>query len=119
MKITVLGRSPSWNKIYQSKNWYVRKTIADNIHALVQYEMLEMGFRLQQEKNYFKKKVDIELIAYFKNRPLDSDNIPAKLYIDGLKMYILRNDAFNQVGRVTVESKIDPKERVEIEITER
>lgn len=119
MKIIIKGRSPSWNKIYQSKSWYTRREIVDDVHARVQYVMLEMGYRLQKKDNYFKKKVDISLVGYFKHRPLDSDNIPAKLYIDGLKDYLLSNDAFAQVGKVSVESKIDPEERVEIVINER
>lgn len=118
MKIIVLGRSPSWNTIYSSTSYHKTKKLVDRIHGEVADTMLEMGFRIQQKKNYFKNKVNIDLIAYFKNRPLDSDNIPAKLYIDGLKDYLLSNDAFAQVGKVSVESKIGAKERVEITINE-
>lgn len=105
--------------IYSASSYWHRKAFADQIHDQVHDELLVRG--LKNKKGMFKNKVDIQLKAYFKSRPIDSDNIPAKLYIDGLKTYLLAEDNPRWVGRVETESVLDrlTDERVEIEIIER
>lgn len=110
----------SWNSIYSANSKWIRNSFATDIHTLVRNELLVRGYGVQKTKNYFKNKVDIDIVAYFTNRPLDSDNIPAKLYIDGLKDYLIANDGYKYVGKVSTESVLtEGKDRIEITITER
>lgn len=121
MKIIVTGRSVSWNAIYASKSYWIRKAFADQIHEQVRGALLEMGLRAQKKEQFYKEKVDIDIKAYFRSRVFDSDNIPAKLYIDGLKMYLIPDDTNKYVGSVKTESFYDKTgtERVEITIIPR
>jgi uncharacterized protein YjbK len=115
MLLVVPGRSPSWNKIYTVNSYWTRKAIVDGIHALVVQALLTQKI----PKQIYEKRVTIRVIAYFKHRPIDSDNIPAKIYLDPLKSWLLKNDDITCVGAVTTESIIDKThpERVEITIT--
>lgn len=110
MKIILDKERPmSWNKFYSGMFWRTRKTEADRVHRLVSF--LTLG------QKPVEGLVDITFTAYFDKRPYDSDNLPAKLYIDGLRKHILRNDTNKFVRRVTAESKQDKHApRVEIEI---
>lgn len=114
MVVTVLGRSPSWNKIYQAKHWMFRKTIVDSIHSAVTLTLLEQKI----PRKLFRTRVDIIVTAYFNKHAIDSDNVPAKIFIDALKAYLLKDDATAFVRRVTTESVLDKDnpERVTIEI---
>ena len=88
----------SWNKLYQQKHWSYRKELADTIHNLVFF------LAKQQKIKPVKKKIDIYIQAY-QTRTIDSDNICAKLYIDGLKFAkIIKDDTPKYVGKVTLES---------------
>ena len=105
MKITIPNhKAISWNKLYSSNNWIVRKREADNIHQLVEW------YVNQGNRKPFTEKVDISITAYYKHkRKRDSDNVCAKLYIDGLKELLLDDDT-RHVGKVTTEAKIGQKE---------
>jgi|GEM_PF-1746568 len=60
-------------------------------------------------------RLDIEVITHFDKNPYDSDNIPAKLFIDGLKNFVIPDDRPKYVRRVTTESRIDRRHpRVEV-----
>jgi len=105
-------RPPSWNKIYSAGHWSKRKKIVDPIHEAVWYA-IPAGTRP------FKRRVDITVRAYFRSKALDSDNIPAKLYIDGLRGRVIVDDDRRYVRAVTTQSMRDKQRpRVEIEITE-
>ena len=112
MKIILDGERPwSWNKMYAGVHWSKRKAEADRIHALVYYSI--------NCKEGYLERVDIRVTAYFKNRPLDPDNITSKFYIDGLVGNVIEDDTREFVRRVTTQSEIDKENpRVEIEITE-
>lgn len=78
-----------------------------------------MFYELHQQKipkKLFTGKVDISVTAYFNKRPIDSDNVPAKLYIDPLKGWLLREDNHHCVGRVTTEAILAPEESERVEI---
>lgn len=107
-------RPPSWNIFYASSHWMIRKQKALEVHMLVFAALRSQGIT---KDHMFKQKVDIDLVAYFKNRPLDSDNIPVKFYIDGLKGILIEEDSPKFVGRASSTSLIDSTNpRVEIDI---
>lgn len=106
-------RPMSWNTLYAGNHWIIRKTEADRVHKLIHYSLLQKGFRPQ--KNLYDKKVSITVIAYFKNRPLDADNICSKFYIDGLKEMLIRDDDPKYVTTVTCKSLVD-KENPRVEM---
>lgn len=116
MIITIVGRSPSWNAICNQNSFWRRKVIVDGIHARVFDALIEQKI----PKHLFLHKVNINVTAYCKLRPFDSDNIPAKFYLDPLKGWLFKNDGIQYVGQVRTESKIDRvgTERVEIHIIE-
>jgi len=112
MKITLEGERPwSWNQMYAGVHWSKRKEEADRVHDEVWLDC-----------HVFKREmiigvVDIHITAYFKNRPLDSDNICSKLYIDGLIGNVIEDDTREFVRRVSTQSEVDKENpRVEIEI---
>lgn len=120
MKIVMPNERPvSWNKIYESRHWIFRKNLASNVHRKVIRRLEEMGYRPLDKTKMFTKPVEIDVTAYFKNRPLDADNIGAKLYIDALKFICIMDDGPKYVRAVTTRSRVDSQNpRVEIEIKE-
>lgn len=104
-------RPASLNHFFGRKHWTWRKNEVDRVHQLVR------GF-INPDDPVFECRVDVEVIAYFESDPLDSSNIPAKLYEDGLKTWWISDDTIMQVRRVTTESRIDRNNpRVEITLT--
>lgn len=106
-------RAPGWNNTLRS-HWAKRaelieaiwyKVIAGMVSGSVQYAM-------------FDCPVDVHVIATFKGRALDSDNICAKLYVDALKGRLLHDDDAKWVRRVTTESRRGKVNQVEIVLTE-
>ena len=79
-------RPVSWNKFYSGKHWTVRDREARRVHQLVRA-------MLDPEIPPFDGLVDIEVVAYFRNRPLDASNINAKLYEDGLVGWWILEDS--------------------------
>lgn len=120
MKIVMPNERPvSWNKIYESRHWIFRKNLASSVHRKVIRVLEEMGYRPLDKTKMFTKPVEIDVTAYFKNRPLDADNIGAKLYIDALKFICIMDDGPKYVRAVTTRSRVDSQNpRVEIEIKE-
>ena len=96
MKIVVENhKAVSWNKLYSSKHWTVRSKLAGYIHTL----MLESIGRRTLTAKF---PVDISITAYFKDkRRRDSDNICAKLYVDGLVPKLLPDDNTKYIRRVS------------------
>lgn len=111
VKITIPDhRTVGWNYLYQVAHWRKRKMIADEIHTLV------FVFCRNLHLEPIKKRVSIELVAHA-TRPLDPDNICAKLYIDGLvKAKVLEDDNRKFIEEVTLISEKDKKEWLEIKI---
>lgn len=108
MKITIPNhKAISWNKLTGRMHWTKRAKLVKEIHELVW-----MGAMVRSERWVKKKKVDILIIGYFKDkRRHDSDNINSKLYIDGLKVArLIKDDDTRYVGKVTTEAKIGQKE---------
>lgn len=101
----------SWNKIYSQGHWSTRKKLADDIHFLMKIVSKDIPF--------IKERVDILIIASFKTRALDSSNICAKLYEDGLvKAGKIKDDSPKYVRMVSTESMPKQKsDQVDIFIT--
>lgn len=102
MDIWLAGERPiSWNKFYSGMHWAKRKELADATHLVVQAAV-------GPDAEEYKKPVNIRLVAAFKNRPLDADNICAKLYIDGLiHAGVLVDDSPTYVRTVATTSLVD------------
>ncbi len=100
----------SWNYLYRGQHWSKRAKLAEDIHLLVYASVCQQA---NNKEKLYGKKVDIHIITHQK-RPIDSDNICAKLYIDGLKGLIITDDTPEYVGKVTTESIKDKKDWVEI-----
>ena len=71
---------------------------------------------LDPDLGVFESPVDITVTVYFKHRPLDPCNIPAKLYIDGLLGVWLEDDSPRYVSSVTTRSRVD-RDNPRVEIT--
>ena len=108
-------RSPSQNTYYSAPHWSVRSRLARQIHDTVRRRLMAMGIEMGTTCN---RLVDIEVIAYFDQRPLDSDNVCSKLYIDALRGWLLEDDSPRWVRRVTTESRVSMDPRVEITLIE-
>lgn len=109
--ITLDGERPiSWNVLYAGGHWNIRKREADRAHALVQEQV-------QGISEYFKGPVHITTTVYFDANPFDSCNIPDKIYIDGLKGYLIHDDDLKYVASNTRIPAMDyARPRVEIHI---
>ena len=104
-------RPPSLNQIYSGVHWSKRKRMADEAHALVRAN-------IDPDVEAFNVPVEIRVTAYFKNRALDPDNIPAKILIDGLIPLVIADDSPKYVASVTTISRVD-KDRPRVEIVVR
>jgi hypothetical protein len=120
MKIVLPKERPlSWNKVYTGQHWTKRAAEAKRVHQLVRHfgdppEMQQFG-----PQTAWPAAVDITITAYFKNRPLDADNISSKFYIDGLKGWLIKDDTQEYVRSVTTRSCVDKDNpRVELLIEE-
>ncbi len=78
----------SLNSIYSGKKWYTRQNQASKIHQLVRNELINQ----RVPKKLFENPARIE---FYWNSLLDLDNhgYVAKLIIDGLKGYLIRDDS--------------------------
>lgn len=115
MQFSIPYSAPSWNIIYSSAHWTLRKKLADRWHGLVIKELK----RLKVSKIKSKKTIKIIIKSYYKdNRTvIDPDNICAKLIIDGLKGYLINDDDYHYISSVTTQSFIDKDNpRTEIEL---
>jgi hypothetical protein len=113
--ITLLGERPrSWNLYYSvSSHWSIRAKEAKRIHELVRYTVMEQHPQVEM----FEGRVSITFRAYFDKRPIDPDNLVAKIYIDGLIGILIKDDSWKYVAGVTLESHIDrDTPRVELEV---
>lgn len=111
MRITIPDHRPtSWNALYAGIHWRKRKRLADQTHALVRA-------CTPPDAAQYETPVHITVTVYFANRPMDADNIAAKLYIDGLSPRVIADDSPKYVRSVRTVSLVDKSApRVEIQI---
>jgi hypothetical protein len=109
--ITIPNEKPlRWIKFYARRHWSNRKAEAYRVHALVR------AF-VDPDSEPFDGPVYITITSYFKGRTLDPDNICSKLYIDGLKGWVIADDNRRHVRGVRSVSEVDRKNpRLVIEV---
>ncbi len=94
-------RPPSWNAAYAGQHWAKRAEVVARIRAAVRAALDP------DQCQPFTVPVDVEVAVYFASRPQDADNIPAKLYIDGLKGWLLVDDDRRYVRSVRTVAALD------------
>ncbi len=101
---------PSWNEFYAGMHWSKRKGLADTIR-------MQVLAATPIEAETFSGPVNICVTAY-RPRALDSDNVAAKLVIDGLcDAGLLQDDSPRWLHDVTTRGRRG-QPRVEIKIVE-
>ena len=96
--IWIEGERPmGWNKLNTRAHWTRRKMETQRCHDLV--------YVFSRGVPHFPGVVDIELVAYLEPPIMDSDNVNAKFYIDGLHPDVIPDDDPAHVRRVTTCSK--------------
>ena len=102
---------PSWNGTYAGQHWTKRSAMANTLHYLAREA-------IPAEAEAFASPVNITVTAY-RTRLIDPDNVPAKMYIDGLKGRLLDDDTPHYVRSVTTRCRQgDPHVVIDIEETE-
>ena len=91
----------SWNTLYSSKHWAVRKKLAQRVHDTI---ALALRASFGDEYPQFEYPVEV-LVESYSKRPIDSDNVCAKLYIDGLVGTVIQDDSPPYVQRVVLTSR--------------
>jgi Holliday junction resolvase RusA-like endonuclease len=104
-------RVPSWNGMYAGAHHAKRAKMAREIHWKVRAA-------LPEDTIPFDAAVDIFITAMMKHPVMDSDNVVAKVYIDGLKPHVIHDDDGKWVRRVTTEAVKGKENKVTIRITE-
>ena len=114
VSIVLRGDRPvSWNRYYSGTHWRTRASLATNVHLMVRAALS------YPEQDVFEKPVHITVRAYLKGQRIDADNICAKMYIDGLKGIVIKDDDPRYVTSVTTVSLKDKEDpRVEIHVSE-
>lgn len=103
-------RCPSWNGMYAGMHHAKRTVLAKSTHLKVLAAMPE-------DVEMFDRVVDIHIVAQYKGNRADSDNVVAKIYIDGLKNRVIVDDDGRWVRRVTTEACKGSTNRVTIIVT--
>lgn len=121
MKIIIPNERPmSWNSFYSGMYWRKRQQEARRVHELVKFSQCTDDKGKTKQVCQMKPTFDsfsIILTTYFKSRPLDADNIPLKLYCDGLKGHIIMDDNHKFISKASTISQVDKQNpRVEIEL---
>ena len=118
-RLSIPHALPSWNVLYSGKHWNVRKEMAHvwKLHtiAAVQYAALTNGGRVY----YGETPVNIFVRVLHKSkRRRDSDNVCAKLVIDGLKVAgVIADDDPRYVCVVSTEAVQSDRDETQITIT--
>lgn len=93
-------RPVSWNEYYSGSHWSNRNNEAVRVHSIVRAA-------LDPETEMFQGRVDIEVVVYADSRPMDPDNVCAKLYIDGLKGWWIEDDTHQYVRKTSTRVEVD------------
>lgn len=111
-QITLPGeRPPSWNDSYAGQHWSKRKAEADRVHMAVRAAIDP------DQVVPFAEPVNVTVTVFFASKCQDADNIPAKLYIDALKGWVIVDDDRRYVRSVTTVTEFDAsRPRVVIEV---
>ena len=112
MRLVLLSeRPPSWNDSYAGQHWTKRQGVVERVRMAVRAAIDP------EQVAPFTDPVDVTVTVYFASQPLDADNIPAKLYIDALKGWIIPDDDRRYVRSVTTVTEVDAsRPRVVIDV---
>lgn len=86
------------NKIYAGVHWSKRKKQAEEIHALVRYEL----YRQKIPRKPFEKPVEI-IFKYNSRLDVSNHGYLSKLIEDALKGYLIVDDSRKYVKRIVQE----------------
>lgn len=79
-------RAQSWNNYYAGAHWTKRRKEAERVHWLVRSAIVDYVTQYAPPPQIkFTEPVEIAVIARYKTKPVDVDNVMVKLYIDGLR----------------------------------
>lgn len=111
MVIVIDGFRPqSWNRLLRMPPLKWHQQVTSTKSAV-------LGALSGVDLKMFTDRVDIAVNLFVRNKPMDSSNVPLKLFEDGLLRLIIRDDSPKYVRRVTTMSAVSNKPRVEIIIT--
>lgn len=102
-------RPVSWNEYYAGSHWSKRNDEAMRVHSIVRAA-------LDPNDDPFQGRVDIDVVVYADSRPMDPDNVCAKLYVDALKGWWIEDDTRQYVRIISTGVEID-KDNPRTEIT--
>ena len=106
-ELSILEKIPSWNKFYVGKHWMERKRLADYWHTQVMWYC-----RTEKVPHFESAWITVESHS---KRPLDADNVCAKIIIDGLVMAgVLDDDSPKYLKGVTTISRKSSEELTKI-----
>ena len=97
MVITIPARLPSWNTLYAGVHHTQRTAMKNKWHLLVREA-------LTGEETLYERPVTVRVDAYYKGNKPDPDNVCAKLIIDGLKGFVIKDDTSEYIASVTTTS---------------
>jgi len=107
-RIVIPGRAVNWQQFYSGKHWSVRQEMAQRIHALVRAA-------LDPEQPPFTGQIAVTITAQCVRNLMDSDNLAAKLYVDGIKGWFVPDDTPGWIKSVTTISEQGAVDQVIIE----
>lgn len=112
IRLIIPYRAISWNKIYSSPHWSIRKKLSDEWKWIVKASLMKQ----KVSRETIDRPVSLDFKAYM-GRPIDCDNIWLKGIIDGLREWgILRNDSPQFVKSIAVSVIKDKNERIEVSL---
>lgn len=116
IKFTIDDPLPSWNKLYSQAHWSKRKELVDDWHGRVSYYMMAQKI----PRMLYEVPIDIKITCYYKDKRsiVDPDNVCDKLLIDALKDWVIKDDTYEYIKRVTTEARLDRENpRTEVILT--
>lgn len=100
----------SLNRIYGGIHWGVRRKQSQKVHEIVRLSMKSQNI----PKTTFKKPVSIAF-KWHSKLDLDNHGYIAKLIIDSLKGYLIKDDTEKYINKITHEYQKDKGVKVKIE----
>lgn len=100
----------SLNSIYKGLHWAIRRKQSQRIHEIVKLSMESQSI----PKRPFEKPVNINF-KWHSKLDLDNHGYIAKLIIDSLKGYLIKDDTEKYINKITHEYQKDKGVRVKIE----
>ena len=100
----------SLNRIYGGIHWGVRRKQSQKVHEIVRLSMKSQNI----PKRLFEKPININF-KWHSKLDLDNHGYIAKLIIDSLKGYLIKDDTEKYINKITHEYQKDKGVKVKIE----